>query len=117
VTLATLFQYRINRLSHDWVFWLDVGSAQWLTGANGLFGANCFLEKPYCERSEDQPIDEEEPGLSLAEEGFRRELLDLLGRSLGRVYLCHSELDTQGQEQEGLLLGLVQAIEAVRGME
>jgi hypothetical protein len=117
VTLATLFQYRINRLSHDWVFWLDVGSAQWLTGANGLFGANCFLEKPYCERSEDQPMDEEEPGLSLAEEGFRRELLDLLGRSLGRVYLCHSELDTQGQEQEGLLLGLVQAIEAVRGME
>ncbi len=117
VTLATLFQYRINRLSHDWIFWLDVGSAQWLTGANGLFGANCFLENPYREESEDGLNKDDETGLNLAEEGFRRELLDLLGRSLERVYLCHSELDTQGQEQEGLLLGLVQAIEAVRGTQ
>lgn len=114
VTLATLFQYRINRLSHAWVFWLDVGSAQWLSGASGLFGANCFLEKPYYEGGDDRSIDEES-GLMLAEEGFRRELLDLLSRSLGRVYLCHSELDTQGQDQTGPLLALVQAIEAVRG--
>jgi hypothetical protein len=116
VTLATLFQYRINRLRHNWVFWLDAGSAQWLTGASGLFGANCFLEQPYRESLADR-LSESDPQLSLSEEGFRRELMDLLSRSGERVYLCHSELDTQGQDQTGPLLALVQAIEAVRGVE
>ncbi|MGA1265408.1 MAG: hypothetical protein ACO331_16135, partial [Prochlorothrix sp.] len=43
ITLATLFQYRLNRCSHRYQFWLDVGSPAWLTRGRGLWGASLFL--------------------------------------------------------------------------
>ena len=43
ITLATLFQYRLNRCQHRWQFWLDVGSPSWLTRGRGLWGASLFL--------------------------------------------------------------------------
>jgi hypothetical protein len=100
VTLATIFQYRLNRCAHRWQFWLDVGSPSWLTKGGGLFGAALFLRGRQVQ------------GWSLSDQ-FRVEelrlqqtLLDLLGRT-ERVYLCHSELATNGQEQFGPLLPLV----------
>jgi hypothetical protein len=66
----------------------------------GLFGAALFLRGRQVQ------------GWSLSDQ-FRVEelrlqqtLLDLLGRT-ERVYLCHSELATNGQEQFGPLLPLV----------
>ena len=43
IALATLFQYRINRASHRWQFWLDAGSPLWASSAGELFGAPIFL--------------------------------------------------------------------------
>jgi hypothetical protein len=43
------------------------------------------------------------------ERRLRRILLDLLGRTEERIYLCHSDLATNGQEQTGVLLSLVNA--------
>ncbi len=43
ITLATLFQYRLNRCYHRYQFWLDVGSPAWLTRGRGLWGASLFL--------------------------------------------------------------------------
>ena len=42
---------------------------------------------------------------------LERILRDLLGRTTERLYLCHSELALNGQEQMGPLLGLVSAVE------
>jgi hypothetical protein len=36
----------------------------------------------------------------------------LLGRAGERIYLCHSDLATGGQEQTGVLLSLVNAVES-----
>ena len=44
VTLATVFQYRSQRLCHRWQFWLDASSPRWLTGTDALFGAPIFLQ-------------------------------------------------------------------------
>ncbi|WP_226587407.1 hypothetical protein [Microseira wollei] len=47
------------------------------------------------------------------EERLRRILRDLLGRAGEKIYLCHSEMATNGQEQTGALLALINA--AIRG--
>lgn len=102
LTLATIFQYRAHRKSHRWHFWLDVGSPLWLSGgASTLWGAPLFLrnqEFPW--RVEDQ--------MAADEQRLRRILLDLLSRVSDRLYLCHSDLAVNGQEQLGPLLSLVQ---------
>ncbi|MBD2119545.1 recombinase family protein [Trichocoleus sp. FACHB-262] len=103
VTLATIFQYCSNRLSHRWQFWLDAGSPRWLTGSETLFGAPLFL------RSWSGTPWTEADSMAALERRLQRILLDLLGRAGDRVFLCHSDLATNGQEQIGTLLSLVNA--------
>lgn len=107
ITLATIFQYRAARRFHRWHFWLDAGSSLWSKGSTansfGLFGAPLFLKewsgRPWTAADE---IDADEQRL-------QRILRDLLGRVGEKIYLCHSELATNGQEQTGPLLSLVNA--------
>jgi len=104
VTLATIFQYRSAKLSHRYHFWLDAGSPLWLSGgAATLFGSPLFLRqwsgRPWT------VADEEKAG----EERLERILNDLLSRVRDRLYLCHSQLSTSGQEQTGPLLSWVNA--------
>jgi hypothetical protein len=104
VTLATIFQYRSSRQRHRWQFWLDAGSPLWLSGgAATLFGANLFLQHRFA-----HPWTVEE-AKQADEERLQRIIRDLLGRVEERVYLCHSELAINGQEQLGPLLNLVNA--------
>ena len=44
VTLSTIYQYRAQRLTHRWQFWLDAGSPLWASSAGELFGAPLFLQ-------------------------------------------------------------------------
>ncbi|WP_407641908.1 recombinase family protein [Calothrix rhizosoleniae] len=104
VTLATIFQYRSSRQSHPWHFWLDTGSPLWAKGgAATLFGAPYFLLDRLGE-----PWTAEEEQLSEIQR-LKRILADLLARVSTRLYLCHSELAVNGQEQLGPLLPLVNA--------
>jgi hypothetical protein len=102
VTIATIFQYRASRKFHRWHFWLDAGSPLWAKGgAATLFGAPFFLQArlglPWT--AEDEK--------SAEEDRLQRILADLLSRVSERVYLCHSDLAVNGQEQLGPLLTLV----------
>lgn len=103
VTLANVFQYRSSRRSHRWQFWLDVGSTRWLSGVDALFAAPLFLQEwsghPWTAADT----------MESNERRLRRILHDLLGRAGERVYLCHSDLATSGQDQTGVLLSLVNA--------
>jgi hypothetical protein len=108
VTLATIFQYRASRRSHRWHFWLDAGSPLWSKGgAATLFGAPFFLQQRLGEpwTAEDDKLSEEQR--------LQRILADLLYRVSEKVYLCHSELAVNGQEQLGPLLPLVNACVSV----
>ncbi|WP_198806386.1 hypothetical protein [Leptolyngbya sp. BL0902] len=102
VVLATVFQYRLQRMRHRWHFWLDVGSPRWLS-ADSLFGFPIFLSsyagRPW--RSDDLE--------ALHQARLERTLHDLLGRATERVFLCHSDLAVSGQEQVGPLLTLLDA--------
>ncbi|MBW4641781.1 MAG: recombinase family protein [Goleter apudmare HA4340-LM2] len=108
VTLATIFQYRASRRSHRRHFWLDAGSPLWAKGgAATLFGAPLFLQDrlgtPWT--AEDERLAEEQR--------LRKILVDLLSRVSEKVYLCHSELAVNGQEQLGPLLPLVHTCEPI----
>lgn len=108
ITLATIFQYRSSRRSHRWHFWLDAGSPLWSKGgAATLFGAPFFLQhrlgQPWTAEDEKQAD----------EERVRRILPDLLSRVSEKIYLCHSDLAVNGQEQLGPLLPLVNACVSV----
>lgn len=104
VTLGTIFQYRFNRRFHRWQFWLDAGSPLWgSSGEAARFGYALF-QKSWNGRSwmsEDKSREDEAR--------LRRILLDLLCRAGEKVYLCHSDLAVNGQEQTGPLLTLVNA--------
>ncbi|MDB9375742.1 recombinase family protein, partial [Nodularia sphaerocarpa CS-585] len=104
VTLATIFQYRSSRRFHRWHFWLDAGSPLWTKGgAATLFAAPLFLRHRLGERwtAEDEDL--------LEEARLRKILADLLSRVGEKLYLCHSDLAVNGQEQIGRLLPLVQS--------
>jgi hypothetical protein len=103
VTIATIFQYRSNRRSHRWQFWLDAGSALWLTGGGALFGAPLFLRE-WSGRTWTTA-----DALEFDQKRLQRQILDLSCRVGDRIYLCHSDLATSGQEQNGPLLTLVNA--------
>ncbi|MGA1602460.1 MAG: recombinase family protein [Prochlorothrix sp.] len=121
ITLATLFQYRLNRCQHRCQFWLDVGSPHWLTRGRGLWGASLFLHHaPSQTNPAANPLQEgggiapDRSDRSLLTEDLRLEavrleqtVVDLLGRASDRIYLCHSELSLGGQDQFGPLLPLV----------
>jgi hypothetical protein len=103
VVLATIIQYRMARRSHRWQFWLDASSDLWLQGgAASLFGAPLFLkswngERWTIENQRDADM-----------QRLQRLLRDLLDRTGDRLYLCHSELSTNGQIQNGVLLPLIE---------
>lgn len=106
VTLATIFQYRASRRFHRRHFWLDAGSPLWAKGgAATLFGAPLFLQDrlgiPWTAADEQ----------SAEEARLEKILKDLLSRVSEKVYLCHSELAVNGQEQLGPLLPLVHGSE------
>jgi hypothetical protein len=102
VTLATIFQYRASRKCHRWHFWLDAGSPLWAKGgAATLFGAPLFLQDRIGEpwTAADEQLAEEQR--------LKRIIADLLARVSEKLYLCHSDLAVNGQEQIGPLLPLV----------
>ena len=101
VTLATVFQYRAQRLTHRWQFWLDASSPRWLTGRDELFGAAVFLQS-WPER----PVTAADTE-AMHEDRLERILRDLLSRTTERLFLCHSDLALNGQEQLGPLLPLI----------
>ncbi len=103
VTLATVFQYRSSRRAHRWQFWLDAASSRWLSGIDSIFAAPLFLHQ-WSGRSWTAS-----DRMTANEQRLRRILLDLLSRAEERIYLCHSDLATNGQEQTGALLPLVNA--------
>jgi hypothetical protein len=103
VVLATIVQYRMARRSHRWQFWLDASSDLWLQGgAASLFGAPLFLKGWNgtlwtIENQRDADM-----------QRLQRLLRDLLDRTGDRLYLCHSELSTNGQLQNGVLIPLIE---------
>lgn len=104
VTLATVFQYRSLRSSHDWQFWLDASSPLWSQGgAATLFAAPLFLKqwtgKTWMPENE----------FAMDKERLERILRDVLARATTRIFLCHSDLGVNGTEQTGALLPLVHA--------
>ena len=104
VTLATIFQYRSLRHSHRYAFWLDAGSPLWNKGgAATLYGSMFFLKDRFAQSwtAEDEKLAEDER--------LERIIQDLLARVSEKIYLCHSELAVNGQEQLGSLLPLVNA--------
>ena len=102
VTLTTIFQYRCSRKFHPWHFWLDVGSPLWAKGgASVLFGSPLFLQHRL-----GQPWRAEEENL-LEATRLPNILADLLTRVGEKLYLCHSDLAINGQEQMGPMLPLV----------
>jgi hypothetical protein len=103
ITLATVFQYRSSHGCHRWQFWFDAGTPRWLSGVDALFGAPLFLQA-YA----GQPWTIETQML-LDEQRLERILKDLLSRTTEQIFLCYSELATNGQEQMGALLPLVEA--------
>jgi hypothetical protein len=103
VSIATVFQYRSSRSVHRWHFWLDAGSPRWLTGIDALFGAGIFLQQRL-----GQPWTADD-AMQANEQRLHRILQDLLSRAQERVFLCHSDLATNGQEQVGPLLSLINA--------
>jgi hypothetical protein len=108
VTLATVFQYRASRKNHRWHFWLDIGSPLWAKGgAATLYGANLFLRDRL---GQPWTAADEELGET---ERLQRIVADLLARVSDKLYLCHSELAVNGQEQIGPLLPLVHSCETV----
>ncbi|MGI0494251.1 recombinase family protein [Alkalinema pantanalense CENA528] len=103
VTLATVFQYRSSRRSHRWQFWLDAGSPRWLSGVDSLFAAPLFLQSW---SGHLWTVDDTQ---AANEQRLQRILTDLLSRTQEQVVLCYSDLASNGQEQTGVLLSLVNA--------
>jgi hypothetical protein len=104
ITLATVFQYRQERSSHRWQFWLDASSPLWSQGgAATLFAAPLFL-KGWTGKTW-MPEDE----YALDQERLERILRDVMARATEKIFLCHSDLGVNGTEQTGALLPLVHA--------
>lgn len=103
VTIASVFQYRLNRESHSCQFWFDAGGSRWLTGVDALFGSPLFLSNWSGTQWETKDT------LKMNEQRLIRIVRDLLERSSDRIILCHSDLATSGQEQLGPLLSIINA--------
>jgi hypothetical protein len=103
VTLATVFQYRSTRPVHRWQFWFDTGTTRWLSGVDALFGAPLFLQDW---QGQAWTLEQTQ---QWNDQRLRRILMDLLARTTQRVFLCYCDLGTNGQEQLGALLPVVNA--------
>ncbi len=101
VTIASVFQYRLERSAHRWQFWFDAGSGRWLDGVDALFASPLFLTQ-WTGR-----VWTAEDTLKMNEQRLIRILRDLLLRADDRVFLCFSDLATNGQEQMGVLVPVV----------
>ncbi len=102
ITLATIYQYRTSHLRHRWQFWLDAGSNLWgKGGAAQLVASSLFL------RGWDGQPTTPEDEIKLEKERVDRVIFDLLSRTTEKVFLCHSELDVNGNQQMGSLIGLI----------
>lgn len=104
ITLATIFQYRSARPNHRYQFWLDAGSRLWEKGgAAMLFGYGIFQQhwdgEPWSLAAE----------TAESQQRLQRIVQDLLGRCTKKIYLCHSDLSVNGNEQMGPLFPLIQA--------
>lgn len=105
ITIANIFQYRSSRTSHPYQFWLDVSSNLWeQTGVANLFASSAFLRQSY----------EDTNSLLDNNEYLQRIITDLLGRATKNVYLCHSDLTVNGNEQTGILLSLLPSTIAIK---
>jgi len=108
VTLANIFQYRQDRSFHNYHFWLDVGSPRWLGGgAATLYAAPIFLKGW---RGEPWTVEHD---FDADEARLKRIIYDLLARVGKQLYLCHSDLAANGQEQTGPLLSVLNAADAI----
>lgn len=103
VTLSTIYQYRAQRLSHRWQFWLDAGSPLWGMSSGEMFGAPIFRQNWSGHPTTLAEVE------AANEAQLSRTLRDLLGRTQEKIFLCHSDLALTGQEQMGPLLSLVSA--------
>lgn len=101
VTIASVFQYRLERSAHRWQFWFDAGSGRWLDGVDALFASPLFLTQ-WTGR-----VWTAEDTLKMNEQRLIRIVRDLLLRADDRVFLCFSDLATNGQEQMGVLVPVV----------
>ena len=101
VTIASVFQYRLERSAHRWQFWFDAGSGRWLDGVDALFASPLFLTQ-WTGR-----LWTAEDTLKMNEQRLIRIVRDLLLRADDRVFLCFSDLATNGQEQMGVLVPVV----------
>jgi len=103
VTLANIYQYRMARGHHRWQFWFDASSPLWQSGGTtALFAAPLFLQNW---NGQTWTIQDE----NLADQKRLEHLLrDLLDRTDEMVFLCYSELGTNGQLQTGPLLPLTE---------
>ena len=106
VTIANIYQYRTNHLQHRWHFWLDVGSNFWSQSSH-LFASELFLQ----EWETNTSIVEKQTELD--NQLLPRIVYDLLARVNNKVFLCHSNLTTNGSEQTGKLLPLLSLISNV----
>lgn len=94
ITLATIFQYRQERTSHRWHFWLDTNSRLWEKGGSAnLFGAPLFLQN-----WDGQPFTWEKEE-TMNRKRLVRIIRDLIARNTEKIYLCSSHLDVNGSEQ------------------
>ncbi len=104
ITLATIFQYRQQRSCHRWHFWLDANSHLWKKGgAANLFAAPLFLQN-----WQGKPLTLENQEI-MDEERLIRIVQDLFTRATEKVFLCHSDLDINGNEQIAGLSPLIYA--------
>ncbi len=103
ITIASVFQYRLNRESHSCQFWFDAGGSRWLTGVDALFASPLFLSNWSGTQWETKDT------LKMNEQRLIRIVRDLLERSSDRIILCHSDLATSGQEQLGPLSSIINA--------
>jgi hypothetical protein len=101
VTIANIYQYRTAHLQHHWHFWLDAGSRFW-SQSSSLFASDIFLQA----WQPNQSILGREKELD--HDLLQRIINDLLARVTGKVFLCHSNLTTNGSEQTGQLLPLLE---------
>jgi hypothetical protein len=101
VTISNIYQYRSAHLQHYWHFWLDAGSRFW-EQSSSLFASEIFLRSWQSQQSS------LETEIASDNQLLERVINDLLARVTGKVFLCHSNLTTNGSEQTGQLLSLVE---------
>ena len=106
IVLGTIYQYRMERLSHRWQFWLDAGSSLW-NSAYSSFGS-FKIKNPYVFLQDWQGVPwSPERTQQVLDDGLERVLADLTQRCTEQIILCHSDLSIAGGELAGPLLPVV----------